>query len=119
MKDGVALLESFELLGFKDRVKDMENETLVNYDYNTGQIKNSDGSLSNYYIKLDENGRFDTDSKGNLVILDKNGNTLSPEFTPDGKDDDYPKFKFTSTDSIYSKNITNVKYEDIVKIYNN
>lgn len=119
MQDGVALLESFELLGFKDRVMDMENQTLANYDYNTGQIKNSDGSLSDFYIKLDENGRFETDSNGDLIILDEDGNTLSPEFTPTDEDDDYPKFIFTSTDSIYSENLTIVKYEDIVKIYNN
>ncbi len=117
IRNGVTLLESNELLGFKDRIKDVEKKISINYDYKTGQIKNSDGTLSDYYIRLSKYGRFDTDTNGKIVIVDKDGNIKKPEFKPDGSDVKTPKFAFSSTDAIYSKDVTFIKYEDIVKIY--
>ncbi|WP_072682171.1 flagellar hook assembly protein FlgD [Arcobacter sp. LA11] len=117
MQDGVALLESSELLGFKDRLLATETGGNLNYDYETGQIKDADGKDTDYYVKLDESGRFDLDSSGKVVIVDKDGKTVTPKYSPEDSEDTFPKFAYYRTDEIYSPNSTFVKYEDIVKIY--
>lgn len=115
--NGVTYLESSELLAFKDRAYDAETKAMINYDFNTGQIKNSDGSLSDYYIKLDDNGMFVRDTSGNLTITDADGNIKNPKYTSTEDDEQYYKFSYLTTDEIYSENNTNIEYKDIVKVY--
>ena len=90
---------------------------MINYDFNTGQIKNSDGSLSDYYIKLDDDGMFVRDASGNLTITDADGNIKNPKYTSTEDDEQYYKFSYLTTDEIYSENNTNIEYKDIVKVY--
>jgi flagellar basal-body rod modification protein FlgD len=114
--DGVTYLESSELVAFKDRALNAETGQVINYDFETGQIKNSDGSLTGYFIKLDDNGMFDRDSSGNIIITDKDGNLESVKYK-DEEGNEYNKYSYLTTDEIYSQNNTNIEYKDIVKVY--
>lgn len=114
--DGVTYLESSELVAFKDRALNGETGQIINYDFATGQIKNADGSLTEDFIKLDENGMFERDTSGNLIITDKDGNIKSVKYK-DEEDNEYNKYSYVTTDEIYSQNNTNIEYKDIVKVY--
>ncbi len=119
--DGVTNLESYELMGFKDNAVDIETGKEIDYDPQTGQIKNSDGTLSEYYIKLDASGMFAVDDAGKIVITDAAGNIKNPTYAYTEEDSGLEvvasKYGYAGTDEIYSPNVTNLKYEEIVKIY--
>ncbi|XPV69263.1 MAG: flagellar hook assembly protein FlgD [Halarcobacter sp.] len=117
MNDGVPLLESTELLGFKDRLARTSDGKNVSYDFETGQIKEDDGTLTDYYVKLNESGMFEFGSDNKIIITDKDGKVVKPTYSPEDSDETYPMFDYSGTDEIYSPNSTFVKYEDIVKIY--
>ncbi|PLY09836.1 MAG: hypothetical protein C0625_01170 [Arcobacter sp.] len=117
IQDGTARLESHELLGFKDRIASTETGTNLNYNYTNGQITDSDGTVTDYYVKLDDQGRFDLDANGKVVILDAEGEIVTPKYSPTDSTDTYPKFGFSGTDEIYAESSTFVNYEDILKIY--
>lgn len=117
IENGKAYFESNELVGFKDRLVNQETNKMVDYDYKTGQIKDSDGKGTDYYIKLDKDGMFDMTS-GSIAIVDKDGKTVTPpKYTPDGESDSKVKYAFLRTDEIYSPNNTNIEYEQITKVY--
>jgi flagellar basal-body rod modification protein FlgD len=117
VEDGVTYLESSELLAFKDRAYDGETGKVIAYDFKTGQVKNPDGTLSNYFIKLNEDGMFERDTSGNLIVTDEDGNIKNPKYTSSEDNESYYKFTYLTTDEIYSENNTNIEYKDIVKVY--
>ncbi len=115
--DGKTFLESFELIGFQDRLGNKQTGGIVDYDSKTGRIKDKDGNDTEYYIKLDKDGMFELNSSGKIVITDVDGNVKHPKFTPEGQTEEVDLYSFVGTDEIYSKNVSNVQYADIVKIY--
>lgn len=117
IEDGKTYFESKELVGFKDRLANQETNEIVNYDYETGQIKDSEGKGTDYYIKLDKDGMFDMNN-GAISIVDKDGKTVTPpKYTPEGESDSKFKYAFLRTDEIYSPNNTNIEYGQITKVY--
>ncbi len=115
--NGEVYLESSELLDIKDRLYDFESQKIVTYDFETGQIKDSDGNYTDYFIKLDDKGRFDMTTTGLVVITDKDGKVVDPEFTPEESTEKQYKYAYMASDEIYSENNTNIQYTDIVKVY--
>ncbi len=115
--EGETFLESFELIGFQDRLGNVQTGSIVDYDPQTGQIKDEDGNFTDYYIKLDKDGMFETSASGDIIITDVNGNIKYPKFTPEGETEERNLYSFVGTDEIYSENMSNVQYGDIVKIY--
>lgn len=115
LDNGVTKFESHELVAFKDVARDNKTNKVISYDFKTGQIKDDDGKLTDYYIKLKDDGRFETNASGDIQITDKDGKIVSPTYKNEGKD--VLRYKFIRTDEVYTTNQTNIKYEDIVKVY--
>ncbi|MGA1940378.1 flagellar hook assembly protein FlgD [Arcobacter sp. YIC-310] len=115
LDNGVTKFESHELVGFKDVAIDYKTNKVVKYDFKTGQIKDEEGNLTEYYIKLTEDGRFETNASGDIQLVDKDGKTISPTYKVE--DEDILRYEFINTEEIYSSNQTNIQYEEIVKVY--
>ncbi len=125
--DGEIKLNAKEFLGLEDKGVNLENKNEFSYNKVTGQISeasggkkvNDDGSITQYFVKLSDEGRFERDSNGDLRIVDQNGNTVKPTFVPDETKPDVsiPVFAFNETLEVYATNTTSLKYEDVVKIY--
>lgn len=123
LENGVTYFESKELIGFKDHMANLQTGKLVDYDPKTGQIKDESGKKLDEYIKLDENGRFQRNASGDVVLVNGSGKIITPTYKPEKKEGETEepkeivKYKFYNTEEIYSQDTSNVKYEELVKIY--
>ncbi len=77
--DGELYVNALAMNGYIDTLYDTENESYVFYDDN-GYILDENGEKTDIMIKM-ENGRFVTDSSGNITLLDENGDTITDEAT--------------------------------------
>ena len=81
-----------EVLGIKDNLY-YEG---IKIEYTSSGLLYENGTLTDYMVQLDENGRIATDVNGNPVILDENGAQIT--------DQDYlSKFAISGTELIYGE----------------
>jgi flagellar basal-body rod modification protein FlgD len=76
-KDGEIFLNSRELVGIVDGLKDSTTDQLVMYDAN-GNILEGD-TVTGYKVSLDYDGRFTYNEDGSLKILDTNNELVTDE----------------------------------------
>jgi len=115
--DGTIKLNAQEYLGIEDRIMNQETGKMLRYNGDTGQIENEDGSLSDYYVKLD-GSRFDA-STGAMVITDANGTVVDPQFSTDPDDSSKTASQYGNAgpQEVYNPNFTTIDYLNVVKIY--
>ena len=77
--DGELYVNALAMTGYTDTLYDTENESYLLYDSN-GYILNEDGTNTGIQVKM-EDGRFVTDSSGNITLLDQDGNTITDATT--------------------------------------
>ena len=52
-----------------------------------------------------------------LEFMNNETGSRNHEYTPEGSSEAVSKYSFLRTDEIYSENNTNIKYDEIVKVY--
>jgi flagellar basal-body rod modification protein FlgD len=113
--DGQVLLNSRELVGYKDNIFDYTTGKAADYDSN-GRLFDSDGEPTDYYVKM-EDGRFVLDNEGKVVITNAEGTVQHPTYDL-SEDTTIPRFGYTGSEEVYSPQSTPLKYENVQKIYN-
>ncbi len=69
--DGELYVNAFQMTGNKDTLYNAKDDTYMLYDKN-GYILNADGTSTGIAVKM-QDGRFVTDTSGNITLLDKDG----------------------------------------------
>ena len=118
--DGEVKLNAQEYLGDEDLIRNQQDNQAVRYDGDTGQIQNWDGTMSDHYVKLNDEGRFDMAS-GHMVVTDENGTEIFPSYTPDPEGNpDFTTYLYGygGEQEMYNPTTTTLNYDDVVKIYN-
>jgi len=109
-KDGTMYINAREALGYEDYISYVDGDDKTQIAYNTdGYLYDTDGKLTDTRVKLDEDGRFDLDSKGKLVLLDKDGNVITDTDITD-------KYAYMGQFMQYSKEVTTMLMSDITKV---
>ncbi len=108
MQDGEVSLNARELLGYKDAIYDEANKKYVNFD-NTGALLDGNGGKTGQLVTLTEDGRVAKDDDGALIILDAEGNRVTQT---DGE-----TLVSAGTTPVYATTSTEIKYNDLTKIY--
>jgi flagellar basal-body rod modification protein FlgD len=109
-KDGEMFVNARQLVGLIDSVVSLDDEgqaTAVNYD--TGGNIYEDGVITGVKIKLDEDGRFDFDEDGKIVLLNGSGDVITDSEITD-------KYKYNGTSVDYANKVTTMAMSSILKI---
>ena len=109
-KDGEMFVNARQLVGLIDSVVSLDDEgqaTAINYD--TGGNIYEDGVITDVKIRLDEDGRFDFDEDGKIVLLNGSGDVITNSAITD-------KYKYNGTSVDYAKVVTAMAMSSILKI---
>jgi flagellar basal-body rod modification protein FlgD len=77
--DGELYVNALQLVGYTDTLYNTEDKAYMLYDTN-GYILKEDGTKTGIQVKM-EDGRFVTDSSGNITLLDADGKTITDATT--------------------------------------
>jgi len=73
--DGELYVNALQMTGYTDTLYNTKDEEYMLYDSN-GYILEEDGTKTGIQVKM-EDGRFVTDSSGNITLLDADGKTIT------------------------------------------
>lgn len=105
--EGDLYVNALAMIGYADTLYNTVDESYMLYDSN-GYILNEDGSSTGIQVKM-EDGRFVTDSSGNITLLDKDGKTITDATTIAKYVTDGPVVKYdTETTKILVSNIDKI-----------
>jgi flagellar basal-body rod modification protein FlgD len=109
-KDGTIYVNAREALGYEDNIAFVDGDTKTQIAYNTnGYLYDTNGKITNIRVKLNEDGRFDLDTEGNLVLLDENGDIITDTNITS-------KYVYLGETMRYSDEITTMLMSDITKV---
>ncbi len=108
-RDGEMFVNARQLTGLIDSVVLIDGDKTTALNYDTGGNIYEDGEITDIKIKLDEDGRFDFDEDGNIVLLDGSNNVITNSEIID-------KYKYNGTSIAYATDVTTMPMSNILKI---
>ena len=105
--DGELYANAKQLIGIVDGLMDSESEELVLYDA-SGNIY-EDGEITDYSVSLDEDGRFEYNEDGTLMILDEDNEVVTDTDITD-------KYVYAGSSISYSDEITVIAFSNINEV---
>ena len=109
-KDGEMFVNARQLTGLVDNVVSLDSEGKATaLDYDTGGNIYEDGLATDIKIKMNEDGRFDFDEAGKIVLLNGSGDVITDTAITD-------KYKYNGTTVAYSQKVTTLAMSSILKI---
>ena len=106
--DGELYVNVNEMLGYIDTIYNTTNETFTLYD-NNGELYDNEGNGLEIYVKM-EDGRFSLDSDGKMVLVDREGDTITDS-------DIISKYTYGGETIQYSEDLDTLLVSSIQKIW--
>jgi flagellar basal-body rod modification protein FlgD len=108
--DGELYVNTHEITGMIDGLKDSESEEYVSYNVDTGVIFEEDGETdTGYRLVLDSDGRFTYNEDGTLQIVDTDNNAVTDEAV-------LSKYVLGGSAYTYAEDVTQIPLASIVKV---
>lgn len=109
-RDGVMYLNARELTGYEDAIAFVDGETKTAIAYNTdGYLYDTDGNITDIKVRLGEDGRFDLDEDGELVLYDADNEVITDEAT-------LAEYSYTGAYMTYASEVSTMLMSDITKV---
>ena len=106
--DGDLYVNAFQMTGEKDTLYNSKDETYMLYDQN-GYILNADGTSTGIAVEM-QDGRFVTDTSGNITLLDEDGAKITDA-------DTVAKYVTDGAITIYADTVSKLLVSNINRIW--
>jgi flagellar basal-body rod modification protein FlgD len=110
-KDGTIYVNAREQVGFYHSILDGDNDKVaLTYNTTTGIIYDTDGNALDVSVKINDDGSFETNSNGQVVLYDEDGAVIDDE-------DILNRYYFSDALPAYSTTSTLIDSSNITKVY--
>ena len=105
--DGDLYANAYQLVGFTDGLMNTQTEELTLYDANGNIVE--DGIATDYKVSLDNDGRFEYNDDGTLMILDKDNKVVTDTAITD-------KYAYAGSSIKYSDEVSVIALGNIQQV---
>lgn len=110
-RDGKVYVNAREQTGFYHSILDGNNDKVpLTYNARTGIINDKDGNALNISVKINNNGSFETNSNGQVLLYNTDGEIINDQ-------DILARFYFSEPKPQYSDTATLIDTSNITKVY--